>query len=156
MDYALEMLREQRESASKDRAAEIVAQVKALHVDEMSPGTKVSFVKRFSGQREYTYLALKVHDERSDHAGEDLWFVTKRTNPLTNEQFEELLAEKLGFEDFTVLVPAPKPLYVGTWVDPNTEVTGWGADANEIVKAALPDEPASSTHAFGPAEPGEE
>lgn len=128
MDYALNMLREQRESASKDNAAAIVARVKALHVDEMPTGTKVSFVKRFSGQREYTYLALKVRDEKLDV---DLWYVTGQAGGLGNERFEELLAEKLGFESFRLLVPVPKPADGGLWVLPSYHAVGPEMDGEE-------------------------
>jgi len=105
MDYALEMLREQDESASKARAAEIVQRVKNLHVDEMSVGVRVSFVKKFSGSKEYTFLALKTHDI-IDGIGMDRWYVTNRRGALTNGEFEELLAEKLGFENFELLYPS--------------------------------------------------
>lgn len=149
MDYALEMLKEQRDSASKERAAAIVAAVKQLHVDEMSPGTKVSFVKRFSGEREYTYLALKVEQKN----GDQFWFVTGDDDYRTNERFEELLAERLGFEDFQVLTPLAVVNRIDEFlVDPSTGVhrerplKAWGADVN----------PAPSTHAVGPADPNEE
>lgn len=152
MDYALEMLQEQRDSASKERAAQIVAAVKTLHVDEMSIGTKVSFVKRFSGSKEYTYLALKTHDV-IDGIGMDRWYVTGKSGKYTNEQFENLLAEKLGFEDFQVLVPMQAVLTAADrWISPSKEteydlpLKGWGADVN----------PAPSTHAVGPEMPGEE
>jgi hypothetical protein len=113
VDYALEMLKEQRDSASKQKAAEIVAAVKNLHVDEMSPGTKVSFVKRFSGQHEYTYLALKVQQKND----EQVWYVTGDDDVRTNEGFEELLASRLGFEDFQVLQAIPQALRAA-WVGP--------------------------------------
>ena len=160
MDYALEMLQEQRDSASKERAAQIVAAVKTLHVDEMSIGTKVSFVKKFSGSKEYTYLALKTRDT-VDGVNTDRWYITGKSGKYTNEQFENLLAEKLGFEDFQVLVPmqavltatsnwiAPPASYVSPKKVENEHVEqlkGWGADVN----------PAPSTHAFGPEMPGEE
>jgi hypothetical protein len=115
VDYAKQMLLEQRESESKARAAEIVAHVRQLHVDELSPGTMVSFVKRYSGDQEYTFLALKVVSEK---LGGQRWYITNRDGARTNEQLEELLAEKLGFESFQRLVPAPKPLHASTWVGP--------------------------------------
>lgn len=130
MDYALQMLREQEESASKARAAEIVAALNNLHIDEMSVGTRVSFVKKFSGSKAYTYLALKTHDV-IDGVGMDWWYVTNRKGGLTNGEFKELLAEKLGFESFEVLyssvslkVPAPPEPETETW-------KGWvGAPVN--------------------------
>jgi hypothetical protein len=132
MDYALQMLQEQRESASKDRAAEIVARVKQLHISELSVGTKVEFVKRFSGNKAYTYLALKVHNEM---LGMDLWYVTGKEASLQNEAFENFLAEKLGFESFQRLTLARE--------DPNADVIkGWAG--------------AITSHAVGPADPGEE
>jgi hypothetical protein len=152
MDYALEMLKEQRDSASKQRAAEIVTAVKNLHVDEMSIGTKVSFVKRFSGDQIYTYLALKTHNIL-DGIDMDRWYVTGRSRKYTNGEFEDLLAEKLGFEDFTVLAPVIVVNRIDEFLaDPSTGVhrerplKGWGADVN----------PAPSTHAVGPADPDEE
>lgn len=123
MDYALQMLHEQRDSVSKERAAQIVAAVKQLHVDEMSPGTKVSFVKRFSGDNVYTYLALKV--ERK--SGEQLWYITGDDDYRSNERFEELLASRLGFEHFQVLVPA-QPV-------PNADVmAGWAGARGRSLK----------------------
>jgi len=156
MDYALEMLKDQRDSASKQRAAEIVQRVKQLHVDEMSPGTKVSFVKRFSGDREYTYLALKVEQKN----GDQFWYVTGDDDFRTNERFEELLASRLGFEDFQLLFPSPALKAAEGWIrsaapgapaetkyeDPTKPLKGWGADVN----------PAPSTHAVGPSDPNEE
>jgi len=132
VDYATQMLREKRalaqEAAEHERSAAVVAAVEMLHVDEMSVGTKVSFVKRFSGQREYTYLALKTHNIL-DGIGMDLWYVTNKSRTYTNGEFEELLAEKLGFEDFTVLVPARE--------NPNVDVMkGWvGTPARAMTHA---------------------
>jgi hypothetical protein len=128
MDYALEMLQEQRDSASKQKAAEIVASVKTLHIGEISPGTKVTFTKKFSGDKAYTYLALKVDDEK---AGQ-LWFVTGRERGLTNEKFEELLAEKLGFENF-------QQLFVGS------AIKGWGADVAPTGSTSNEPEPIKGT-----------
>lgn len=99
VDYVKDMLWKQRESESKARAAEIVARIRALHVDEMSPGTKVSFTKKFHSTHEYTYLALKVEKE----SGEQHWYVTGDCDYRTNERFEELLGERLGFENFELL-----------------------------------------------------
>lgn len=125
MDYALQMLNEQRESESKARAAEIVARVKQLHVDELSVGTKVEFTKRYSDDKAYTFLAVKTD------AG---WFTTGRhVVALTNEEFEELLAEKLGFENFQQLVPVPQAMHGSHWGIPS-----------------------QSSHAVGSADPGEE
>ena len=171
MDYALQMLQEQRDSASKQKAAEIVQRVKQLHVDEISPGTKVSFVKKFSGDKEFTYLALKVDDEK---AGQ-LWFVTGRERGLTNEKFEELLAEKLGFENFQRLATVPLDSimaspqlkgWAGVPASPKYDTEGWGADVSPTGSAPVPAPPepetwkgwagAPSTHAVGPSEPGEE
>lgn len=101
LDYALQMLNEQRDSESKARAAEIVQRVKALSVEHLHPGIMVSFVKRFSGDKAYTYLALKTVDR-----DRDAWYVTGKDGTFSNARFEDLLAEKLGFEDFTVLGPA--------------------------------------------------
>jgi hypothetical protein len=152
VDYALEMLKEQRDSASKDRAAEIVQRVKNLHVDEISPGTKVSFVKRFSGTKSYTYLALKVQQEN----GEQFWYVTGDDDVRTNERFEELLASRLGFEDFQRLVTVPMDSIAGTpiygWkgapASLKYDTEGWGADVAPTGR--------SSSHLVGPSEPGEE
>jgi hypothetical protein len=129
MDYALSMLQEQRESESKARAAEIVARVKLLHIAELSVGTKVSFVKKFSGDKAYTYLALKTHDIIGG-IGMDRWYVTGKSDKYTNEEFEELLAEKLGFESFQRLVP--------------------------IVDVTTPVNDGITSYAIGLADPGEE
>lgn len=149
VDYALNMLQEQRDSASKERAAEIVAAVKTLHVAEMSIGTKVSFVKRFSGDREYIYLALKVANQIG---GEERWYVTGKESPLTNERFENLLAEKLGFENFQILHPINpmtglRPPQPETWkgwggapdrLFGESKGKGWGADVNPAPTSGKP------------------
>lgn len=94
VDYAVEMLREQRESASMEAASVIVAAVKSLEIAKMAVGTRVSFAKKFNGDKEYTYLAFK-----SDVG----WFVTKKNRAYTDEALEELLASGLGFANFAYL-----------------------------------------------------
>lgn len=152
MDYALQMLQEQRDSASKQKAAEIVQRVKQLHVAEISPGTKVTFTKKFSGDKAYTYLALKVDDEK---AGQ-LWFVTGRERGLTNERFEELLAEKLGFERFELLFPSVALKAASDWIAPPAPsqtkydiepkpVKGWGADVSPTGSTSNEPEPIKGT-----------
>jgi hypothetical protein len=161
VDYAREMLHEQRDSESKARAAEIVARVRALHVDELSTGTWVSFVKKFSGDKKYTYLALKSFID-----GEDLWFITNRKGGLTNESFEDLLAESLGFQDFQQLFPSPGLRAAPNYAAPSPESEPWTApnyteSPSTPVKAQLWEgwpgpKLVRPTHATGPAEPGEE
>lgn len=164
MDYAKEMLHEQRDSELKARAAEIVARVRALHVDELSTGTWVSFVKKFSGDKKYTYLALKSFID-----GEDLWFITNRKGGLTNESFEDLLAESLGFQDFQQVFPSPGLRVAPRYAAPSPESELWEHEVNYTEPPSPPVNPQQwkgwpepkpklvrPTHVTGPAEPGEE
>lgn len=96
MDKAVELLRAERE-AERDRRAElIVKRVKALDVASYASGSRVEFTKFFDGERVYTYLALKVKST----ANTDVWYVTGRAGSLTNDEFEEFLAESGGVDSF--------------------------------------------------------
>lgn len=96
MDEAVKLLRDGREADRLRRAEEIVAAVKALDVASFEAGTRVEFTKSFGGRRTYEYLALKVTSTSSA----DVWYITGRAGSLTDEEFEEFLAESGGVDTF--------------------------------------------------------
>lgn len=94
-DRAVELLREQRESVAEQRAQRIVKSVQDLSVADLAGGTIVSFTKNYGGKR-YTYVALKLYLG----VGYDMWYLTGRSDRLTDLRFEEFLASDGGFDHF--------------------------------------------------------
>lgn len=92
-DLAVQLLAEQKADEERQWALEIVNRVRALNVAQYLDGTEVRFTKKFSGDREYTYLAVKT-------AGQ--WFVTGDDCHYDDDAFERLLAGKVGFVRFEV------------------------------------------------------
>lgn len=96
MDEAVKLLRDGREAERLRRAELIVKKVKTLDIASFPVGSWVAFSKSFGGDHAYSYLALKVNNS----AGVDGWYVTGRTGSLTDEEFEEFLADNGGFDTF--------------------------------------------------------
>lgn len=157
-DKAVELLAQQRfEEAQEKAQAEaeaIVEKVKALNVASYNHNDKVMFTKTMPVQsgdeKTYTYLALRVVE-----GDKKMWFVTNRPSSLNDFAFESLLARDGGFVAFGQLA-VMGPIKASNYM-------GWGADVNAPLTSNVKGAPVqtkyedpTSTHAVGPAEPGEE
>lgn len=92
-DAAVRLLRDERAAATETRAALIVKRVHSLGVKNFNDGTVIRVTKTYDSATTYTYLAYKVNDK---------WYVTGSAKRRSDDEFEEFLAERGGFERFEI------------------------------------------------------
>ena len=98
-DAAVELLKAHHSEVELALAQDTVNRVLNLNIAGIADHTAVMFEKRFSGSISYTYLALKVITD-----GKTRWYITVMKEVMTDEEFEQFLASRLGFERFMTIM----------------------------------------------------